>query len=262
MNKIVILYYSGVGNTKTIAQYMYNYLKQNHNVDMYSIEELSTEFSFDKYSKAIIGFPTIHTEPAVPMTHFIQQLGKSKKPLPTFVYTTCGLYSGNAIRIFCKSAIAKNIVPIYTSSYRSPAIDGILLTPKIKRWYAYEKGISLRIKVDLENFLSITGVRSKIPRLKWYSALNYPNKMIGKYTKFQIYLHESKCIKCGVCIENCAVGAYVKGDNHLPILNARKCVNCYRCIHHCPKRALSLSKRKAPEKTIKNSREVLKERDK
>ena len=250
MNKIVILYYSGVGNTKTIAQYMYNYLKQKQSVDMYSIEELSTEFSFDKYSKVIIGFPTIHTEPAVPMTHFIQQLDKSEKKLPTFVYTTCGLYSGNAIRIFCKLAIAKNIVPTYTSSYRSPATDGILLTPKIKRWYGYEKGLSFRIKGDLENFLNIKGVRSKIPRLKWYSALNYPNKMIGKYTKFQIYLHESKCIKCGVCIENCLVGAYVKGDDNLPIFDVGKCVNCYRCIHHCPKRALSLSKRKTPEKTL------------
>ena len=252
MNKIVILYYSGVGNTKTIAQYMYNYLMRGNSVDIYSIEELSVDFSFDKYSKLIIGFPTIHAKPALPMEWFIQELKVIEKKMPTFVYTTCGLYSGNAIRIFCKSTIVKNIIPIYTSSYQCLAIDGILLTPNIKRWYGYEKGLSSRIKRDLERFLDTTEFCSKIPRLKWYSVLNYPNKVIGKHTKFKIYLHENKCMQCGVCLEKCPVGAYVKGDNNLPIFDIEKCINCYRCIHRCPQLALSLSKRKAPKKTLVN----------
>ena len=252
MNKIVIIYYSGVGNTKAIAQDMYRYLKLKNSVDIYSIEELPAEFSFDKYSKLIIGFSTIHAEPALPMRDFIQQLNVSKKKLPTFIYTTYGLYSGNAIRILCKLAIVKNLVPIYTSGYQCPAIDGILLTPKIKRWYGYEKGLSLRIKSDLDQFLNITEVCSKIPKLKWYSILNYPNKMVGKHTRFKIYLHTNKCIKCGMCIEKCPVGAYARGSNNLPVFDTEKCIRCYRCIHHCPQLALSLSKRKTLKRTLIN----------
>ena len=242
MDRIIILYYSGVGNTKRIAQYMYNYLRQKSSVDIYSIEELPANFSVDKYSKLIIGFPTIHAEPATLMMQFIQRINVSDKKLSTFVYTTCGLYSGNAIRIFCESAIVKNIVPTYTNSYRCPAIDGILLTPRIKRWYSYEKGLSLKIKNDIGQFFKTNGNCAKIPRLKWYSILNYPNKMLGKNTKFKIYLHKNKCVKCRLCIEKCPVGACVSNANNLPAFHAAKCVNCYRCIHHCAQRALSLSK--------------------
>ena len=248
MSKIAILYYSGVGNTKVVASYIYKYLKNKNSVDIYSIEELPIYFSFDKYSKLIIGFPTIHTEPALLMKRFIQQLNENEKKLPTFVYTTCGLYSGNAIRIFCEIMIDKNLIPIHTSSYRCPAIDGILLTPGIKRWYGYEKGLSLKIKRDLDKCLSITEICSRMPRLKWYTALNYPNKMIGKYAKFKIYLYENKCAKCGKCVKKCPVGACTKAINNPPIIDSKKCINCYRCIHHCQQHALSLSKRKTPKR--------------
>ena len=250
MDKTIILYYSGVGNTKRIAEYMYNYLKRNRMVDIYTIEDLPADFNFDNYSRLIMGFPTIHTEPALPMMHFIQQVNRTERKLPTFVYTTCGLYSGNAIKIFCEVIIGKNLIPIHTSSHRTPAVDGILLTPSIKRWYSYEKGLPLKIKRDLEEFLRTNVICSKIPRLKWYTALNYPNKVMGKYTKFKIYLHENKCMKCGECIKKCPARAYTKSINNLPIIDNKKCINCYRCIHHCPQQALSLSKRKAPKKTL------------
>ena len=242
VNKTAIIYYSGVGNTKRIAQYMYNYLKRMGSVDIYSIEEIPVDFSFNKYSKLIIGFPTIHAEPALPMIRFIQRANASDKKLPTFIYTTCGLYSGNSIRILCELAIAKNIIPVYTKSYRAPAVDGILLTPKIKRWHSYEKELPLKIKSDLGRFLNTNGNYARVPRLKWYSILNYPNKLIGKHTKFKIYLHKNKCVKCRLCIEKCPVGACVSDANNLATVNSAKCINCYRCIHHCPQHALSLSK--------------------
>ena len=250
IHKIAILYYCGVGNTKMVAEAMYDYLKNDNNVDMYSIEELPADFNFVKYSKLIMGFPTIHAEPSSPMKRFIEQLDVNKNKLPTFIYTTCGWYSGNAIRIFCKLAIIKNIIPVYTSSYQCAAVDGILLTPNIKRWYKHEKELFPRIKNDLDQFLVINEICSKIPRLKWYSALNYPNKLLGKHMKFKIYLRENKCTKCDLCVRQCPVGACIKGDNNVPFIDTRKCINCYRCIHHCHKRALSLSKRKSLKKTL------------
>ena len=250
MGRIGILYYSGVGNTKRIAQHMYNYLKRNGSTDIYSIEELPVDFSFDKYSKLIIGFPTIHTEPALLMMHFVQQLGKMKKKVPAFVYTTCGLYSGNAVKILCEQAIVKNIIPVYTRSYRCPAVDGILLTPTIKRWYTYEKNLPSKIEKDLKCFLKTTEIQDKTPKLKWYSALNYPNKVIGKNKKFRIYLHGKKCVKCGLCAKQCPVGACAKASDGRPLFDTGKCINCYRCIHNCPQLALSLSKRMMPMKTL------------
>ena len=250
MEKISILYYSGVGNTKTIAKRMNCYLKNKNDVDMYSIEELPKDFKFDIYSRVIIGFPTIHSAPASLMVDFIQKVNSTNKKIPVFVYTTCGLYSGNAIRIFCKLLICKNMIPVYTSSYRCPAVDGILLMPNIKQWYNYEKGLSFKIKKDLDQFIGMEKFIEKIPKFKWYSALNFPNKVFGQHMKFKIYLHKENCTSCGLCIKKCPVKACKNDENGIVLVDSDNCVNCYRCIHHCPQRALSLSKRKIPSKVL------------
>lgn len=64
MNRFLVLYYSGVGNTKYVASKMYDMLMMQCNVDIYSIENLPDSFKFDNYSALVIGFPTKHSAPA------------------------------------------------------------------------------------------------------------------------------------------------------------------------------------------------------
>ena len=74
MKKILLLYYSGVGNTKRVAKIIKEKLSIRYNVDMYSIEKLPVNFSLENYKAVVIGFPTIHSSPAKPINIFLDKL--------------------------------------------------------------------------------------------------------------------------------------------------------------------------------------------
>ena len=64
---ILILYYSGVGNTKMVATKIFDLLHGSHEATLVSIEKLSTDIAIDNYDSLVIGFPTIHAAPAHPI---------------------------------------------------------------------------------------------------------------------------------------------------------------------------------------------------
>jgi ferredoxin len=252
MEQILILYYSGVGNTKKVAERMLAYLSPFCKIEIYSIEKLPRAFDINNYSAVIIGFPTIHSEPAKPIMMFLNNLPPAETKISTFIFTTCGLYSTNTLRIFAKECVNKNLIPVLNRSYRCAAVDGILLVPFMKYFYQDEKNIQEKVKKDLQWFrMHYTDISYPvIPKLKRYSLLNYINKLIGNKYRFRIYLHKARCIRCGKCYINCPVQAVDMDKDNYPVIVNSKCINCYRCIHHCPKLALSLLKKHPVQKTL------------
>lgn len=250
MGRILLLYFSGVGNTKRIAENMYFVLKQTYEIDIYSIEKLPANFDIEKYDKLMIGSSTIHSEPAKPMKQYLEGIDKLSKPIPVFLFITCGLYSENTLRVFSRYCLDKNMIPVMHSAYRCSATDGVLLVPEIRRFWHDEKKLERRIHHDIKKFIKLNSLQPEIPHYKWYGILNFPNKWLGKHTRFKIYLHNKKCIKCGKCIKNCPMNAMDKTGDGYPEIDRSICINCYRCIHHCPKKALSLSSKKTPKKTL------------
>lgn len=252
MKEVLVLYYSGVGNTKRVAEVIKSNIAARYNVDIYSVEKLPNDFDINQYKAIIIGFPTIHSSPAKPIITFLNSVIKLENAVPTYVFTTCGLYSANSLRIFGKRCVVKNMVPIINSSYRCPSTDGILLAPFMKCLFLDEKNLYKRVEKDSFEFIKLLKMplRINMPRAKVYSILNHPNKLLGQRFPFKIYLHKERCIGCGKCISNCPVQAYKMDNNRFPIIDKSKCISCYRCIHHCTERALSLSKKKIPKKTL------------
>ena len=246
MKPFLIIYFSGAGNTKAVAEHIKRCAFKIPS-EIYSVENIPYSFSVDNYSAVIIGTPTYHAEPALPLMNFLKSTHAHRK-IPAFIFTTCGLYSENCLRILARECIRHNIIPIHSASYRCSATDGMLLAPFMECWFTNEKNLNEKIQKDLSSFMNKLRSHAKadIPKAKWYSLLNYPNKMLGKSATFPIYLHKDKCIKCGKCQKNCPQNAISETDSY-PIINKTKCINCYRCIHHCPVLALSLSK----SKTIK-----------
>lgn len=249
---ILILYYSGVGNTKMVATKILDLLHGSHKVTIASIEKLSKDIAITNYDSLVIGFPTIHAAPAQPILTFIDQMVQLQNPIPAFLFTTCGLYSANALRMFAEKCKNKNIIPIICKSYRCAATDGSLIAPFMKLWFRHEKNLDRKVKNDVCNFLEllIRPVKANIPRIKIYSILNAPNKFFGQRFTPPIYTHKKNCVSCGKCVINCPVQCICKDDKGYPLFDNKKCIHCYRCIHHCPKKALSLSKKRPPLKTL------------
>lgn len=250
MKPLLIIYFSGVGNTKYVAEQIKKCSVKTKS-ELYSIENLPSDFSIDKYSAVIIGTPTYHSEPSELLTKYIKSLNLNRR-IPAFIFTTCGLYSENCLRILAKECIEHNIIPIHSARYRCSATDGILLTPFMDYWFKNEKNIDIKIKKDFSIFINKLKSHSKldVPKLKWYTILNYPNKQLGKFITFPIYIHKEKCMKCGKCQKNCPKGTIIINEGY-PEIVKDECINCYRCIHHCPTLALSLSKKNYVKKAWK-----------
>ncbi len=188
MQKILILYFSGVGNTKYVAEQMYLSIKDMCSVDMKSIEEIDTNFSLSDYNRIILGTPTIHSEPAKPMQDFLQTIHKLEKPVPALLYVTYGLFPENIFIKFMNLCLVKNIIPVSYVGYRCKAIDAMLLVPSIKYFAKHEKNITKNIKRDVEKFIEQVNPKFVKPKYRYYSLLNYPNKYIGQRFRFRIYL--------------------------------------------------------------------------
>ena len=250
--KILILYYSGVGNTKMVAEKIFNILKNRCDIIIVSVEKITENINIIDHDALVIGFPTIHASPAKPIMDYIQQLQPILKTIPTFIFTTGGLYSANALRILAKECIKRNITPILNKSYRCSATDGTLIAPFMEFWFRYEKKLDEKVIKDSEEFIKLLNKSYKIsiPRFKIYSILNYPNKVLGEHFSPAIYVHKEKCISCGKCITSCPTDNIYKDDKDYPVIHRDKCIHCYRCIHHCPKKALSLSQKRTPSKTL------------
>ena len=44
---------------------------------------------------------------------------------------------------------------------------------------------------------------------------------------------KDKCVGCGLCVENCPVGA-IKIENNISKIDESICINCGLCQENCP----------------------------
>ncbi len=252
MKKILILYFSGVGATKKVAEYMYISLSQSCTVDKFSMEE-SAVLNLDNYDALVIGLPVYHAAPPHTVTDYLLNMYPHKKGIPVFIFNTRTVLACNTNRILAKLIRKKNIVTIMDKEYRSPASDGSLIVPFVQRFFEFEKDLQKKITLDCTMFLKLLqsdNLQGYIPRFRFSSIMNAPNKLAGQLITLKIYLHRDRCVKCGNCIENCPRNALKKDENNYPVVTRKSCENCYRCIHHCPAKALSLSKRTVPKRLL------------
>jgi len=257
MKNILILYFSGNGATKFIAQNIKNILSDKKfstlcNVELYSIENINTA-NLNQYDAFIIGTPVYHAAPCKLIINFFETADKLDKICPTFLFNSRGLYSCNTNRILAKKILNKNFAVIKDKDYQSPASDGALIFPFINRFFKFDKNLKTKLYEHCCDFVTQVhnnSCNSYIPRFRIISIFNAPNKLLGQHSTFPIYLHEKSCIQCNKCINNCPHNSIETDLNGFPKVNSKSCENCYRCIHNCPKMALSLNKHKPPRKLI------------
>ncbi len=61
--------------------------------------------------------------------------------------------------------------------------------------------------------------------------------------KFKIIRDESKCIKCGVCAQQCSLKVHTMDEETEGLFaEDARCVNCHRCVNMCPTQALTITK--------------------
>ena len=252
MKQILVLYFSGAGASEKVAEMIAACLQKEHKVELLSIEDASG-VDLNRYHAFVIGTPVYHAAPSLKLIEYFEQIHPLDHKKPAFLYNTRATWSCNTNRILAKLLIQKNIMTVMDRDYRSPASDGSLLVPFVRRFFEFDKELKRKINRDCLMFsgeLEKHRHRGYLPRFRMSSIINAPNKLAGQLTTFRIHLHRERCIRCGKCIRECPHQARKIDREGYPTFISRMCENCYRCIHHCPGKALSLSRRKAPEKLL------------
>lgn len=58
------------------------------------------------------------------------------------------------------------------------------------------------------------------------------------------YIDESKCVKCGVCVNHCPVEGravtFKNGKDSIPVYDYGKCIRCFCCQEICPQHAIKV----------------------
>ncbi len=216
---------------------------------MHEIDFKDKNYDFNKYDFLIFGFPTYHCEPSISSMEFIDKMPELKKPLNAFVFTTCGLYAGNSLRISIKKLKTKGVIASGYMRFRGPGSDELVynIPSFISFPFQYEKGIKnklLRALNMVQESISNSSNKIRIPLYKWYVPINNIFKFFGErhYDSFKnnISILEDRCTNCNYCVKNCIRICFKEG-NSFPVFDPTNCEFCLKCIHNCPARAIVFS---------------------
>lgn len=244
--KILIVYQSGSGSTRTISEVFEKRLSADFNVKML---EVHADFDYRgllDYDIVLVGFPTYYFRPPDSILEFVEKMPVFEKEIKTFIYTTYAMYSGNSIRVLAIKLKAKNMIVSGYTHIRGPASDGVLLLPScFKLFFRYER--KAKIKVDrvigeIRGLLKNTGKISKIPPPRWYSPVTWIfHKQIHgiDYSSYKKNLKvlEDRCTNCNICVDNCIRNCWTEGKD-FPSINTNNCEFCLKCVHNCPGNAI------------------------
>ncbi len=236
--KVVILYFSGTGNTKIISE-LFNkeFSQKGCLVDCISLEKIIPEkFDFDKYDLIGLGFP-VHAWDAPEIFYdFINQIPPvdSKK---VFLYKTAGdpfLNGGTTLKIrkILKKA-GYNV--FYETLFAMPANIFLRYDDRlIKQLYnaavkMIPEEVSAILKFTKQIYSSNFIFDTLIYLVSRFESVG--SKLFGKNLETL-----SSCTMCGKCISDCPVQNIQKSDGKITF--SSNCILCMRCLKNCPVQAI------------------------
>ncbi len=247
----MILYFSGTGNSRYVAELLAN----NLNDIAINICELKPDefiLSYNQTNTTSIGFVFPVYSWGVPpiMADFIESLPQDAietilvNDVPIWMTATCGDETGNAHKMFCKLIQNKGLslrgawsVIMPNTYVLLPGFDidsEEIRKNKIKEAPKKIKTISDKIKHDKWEVNPFTGSMSAVK-----TALVYPlfRKWGISPSKWEA---TDKCIGCKQCEQACPVNN-ISFENGRPCWG-NNCTSCLACYHVCPIHAIEYGK--------------------
>lgn len=66
------------------------------------------------------------------------------------------------------------------------------------------------------------------------------------------WINEDLCVGCGVCVDDCPVGAITQEANQKTVIDDDACIRCGRCHEVCPEEAVRHDSERIPEEVKAN----------
>lgn len=229
--KVLLLFFSGTGNTKIVSNLIKDEFKSNNlYCELSSIEDIET--LPEGYDTIGIGYPVY----GFICPHFVlDQIKRLKiRDKDIFFYKTCGndhtLNSTSSYKLNRLLRKENRIVKEYT-------------LPMASNWLYYSSESTIKNNLNLTKTRVqdiVTDIKeSKIGELKispvkafFLNGIGFLEEFVGA-SHWGKGLHmKSNCTRCGLCEKKCPTG------NIKNLKFGWKCIWCMRCIYICPEAAI------------------------
>jgi ferredoxin/menaquinone-dependent protoporphyrinogen IX oxidase len=255
--KILILQFSGTGNTYYIAKKIQNTLKQKgHEVVCYPLEKVDEiNDMISNYDMLGIGFPIYGSDMPAIVSEMISQIDVVDQK-QVFTFCTQMMYSGDGAIYLAKKLMKKGFIVRQCEHFNMPnnITDYLRFLPGKVNYEKLEKRTDIRVEKFCER---INQNKKRLKGNNFFSHFlgllqRYPYQKMMKSYKPIIYIDDT-CILCNKCVKLCPVGNLKLEDSK--IVDSGNCILCYRCINNCPANSLHMSKRRTVKKPYKGPTE-------
>ncbi|MDR0497587.1 MAG: EFR1 family ferrodoxin [Treponema sp.] len=236
---MVMLYFSGTGNSKYIAELF----SRSIEAECHSIEE-KIDFGQLITPEEIIGFcyPIYGSRVPRIMREFIQRNMEFFENKKVITLCTQLIFSGDGARVFTDMFPKNFIKVIYAEHFFMPNnVNNFFLLPltnerKIKKCI---------IKAEKKMQIVCRNIKNGIIRKRGFNSIS---RILGLAQGVFMPKIEKKalgsvrindgCTQCSLCVSICPMNNFECLDGK--IVNKRNCTFCYRCINKCPQKAITI----------------------
>lgn len=243
---ILILYFSGTGNTAHIGKYLREALVEaGDNATCASIEKFN--FSrIEAFDHLVFGFPIFACDIPDFLKDDVERFPLTKDKTAS-IYCTKAIASGSALKHVQKQFERIGYKITGWADISMPGSDGLAFV---------KKDSPMVKKMELRDFSSIpeadvlvTMIQNSNIQAEVLLPISLGQKLVGgllghAYPLFENNLKkkfwaDEKCISCKKCEKICPAGNISVNEN---VEFGDRCYLCMRCIHQCPVEAIQIGK--------------------
>ncbi len=247
---MLVLYFSGTGNTKFLAQLF----ADKTNATCISIEE-QLDFTLAIATNEIIAFcyPIYGSRLPRNMREFVLAHKTALNGKRIIIFCTQMYFSGDGARALTDSIFDISHEVIYAEHFNMPNnINNFFLFPVTSLETNLKCIPKIKRKVDkvcndIENGIVVK--RGFNTYSKWLGLIQGAfSPKLENIFKTSVWI-DKNCTNCKLCIDCCPMENFKSEQNH--IVPQGNCVACYRCINICPQKAIAVWFKKKVRKQYK-----------
>lgn len=241
----MILWYSGCGNSRFVADTLAHELGDSNMVFIPEATRNNTPLDFDQDEALGIVFPVYSWSVPKLVSEFLRTACFKGKPAYIFAAVTCGDETGLTERHLRKDLSKQDLKLDAFFSFQMP--ETYVNLPGFKLDTTENAQLKINgTRESLKEAVKLINERTKgnFDRLKGGSS--YLKSNILKHLFYGLLITDRKfhvsdaCIGCGICAKNCPL-QNITLQNDRPKWNGH-CTNCMSCYHRCPKNAINFGK--------------------
>ena len=243
---MLVLYFSGTGNSKYIATKFALTLK----ADCYSIED-DADFAalLEAASVVAVCYPIYGSCVPRIMRDFVAKHKAQFEEKKLIIFCTQMMFSGDGAHAFARLLPGCESHVLYAEHFNMPNnISNFWLFPvregeRMRKQRTADKKLN-RVCQEIQN--------GRVKRRGWKSFSTLLGKIQNTFwpdiekNQQGSFLADSDCTRCGLCVRRCPMHNLALTETGVAQKN--QCILCYRCVNLCPQKAASVMLHTKPKR--------------